>query len=289
MRPTRWKAAIIGAALLALTGCTALRATYDQAPRLAWWWLDGALDFADDLRDAVRAEVTEYFDWHRREQLPVYAAMLSRLQPRLLQPTTPEAVCALADEVRALLAPAVERAADDFAPFVATLGDEQFRALERKQRKSLEKLEKDFLQPDLRDRQAEAAKRARKHAERLYGRLGDEQLRLITASVAASPFDAERYVAERRRRQADLAQTLRRLAADGAGTDAHARALRQLWQRTESSDATYRSYEARVTAHNCRLAAELHNAATPAQRTHARDTVDGWIGDLRALAAEARG
>jgi hypothetical protein len=33
------------------------------------------------------------------------------------------------------------------------------------------------------------------------------------------------------------------------------------------------------------LAAALHNAATPAQRRHLAEKLQGWEGDMRALAA----
>ena len=286
----RRKSAIIGLALLALStllgGCTAVRMTYDQAPRLAWWWLNSYIGFADAQAPAARQAVERYFAWHRRSELPPYADTLARLRPRLLQPTTPDAVCRVFDELRAQAQPALQRAADEFAPFVAGLGEAQFAKLERKYAKNLDEMTDDYAQPDPAARRSEAVDRARESAERFYDRLNDAQLQAITAAVAASPFDAERWLAERRRRHADVLQTLRAMAADGAGVEAHAAGLRELLARsTASPDASYRAYQQAVVAHNCRLAAQIHNAATPAQRRHAADKVKGWEDDLRALAA----
>ena len=290
MRSFRWKSAIIGFTLLALagliSGCTAVRMTYDQAPRLAWWWLDSYIGFADGQAPAVRQAIDHYFVWHRRSELPGYAETLARLQPRLLLPTTADAVCGVVDELRAQADAALQRAAADFAPFVPGLGEEQFTRLERKYAKNLEEMREDYAQADPASRRAEAADRARKNAERLYDRLNESQLRAIDTAVAESPFDAERWLAERRRRHVDVMQTLRRLAADGAGVEAHAAALRQLLARSsDSPDPTYRAHQQAVVAHNCRLAAQIHNAATPAPRRHATDRVRGWESDLRALAA----
>ena len=51
----------------------------------------------------------------------------------------------------------------------------------------------------------------------------------------------------------------------------------------------YREYQARLTAHNCRFAADLHNSANPQQREHARQRVRAWENDLRELSAHVAG
>jgi len=144
----------------------------------------------------------------------------------------------------------------------------------------------EYLQPDAAERRQETEKRALERFERLYGKLGETQLRVVRAGLAASPFNAELWLAERQRRQADAVQTLRRLVADKADRETRIKALQALVQRSELSPSPeYRAYQVKLGDHNCQFAAQLHNATTPAQRLRARETLEGWAEDLRALMA----
>ena len=145
----------------------------------------------------------------------------------------------------------------------------------------------DFLQPRPEARLKENVKRTVERAETLYGRLDDAQRELIARQVAASPFDAERWLAERQLRQREILATLRRLQAERADSAQMQAALRMLAEQAQRSPRpAYRAYQQRLKQFNCEFAAQLHNATTPAQRQTAADTLKGWETDLRVLAAE---
>ena len=83
MRASTAKAAIIGGCLLALLllgGCSAVRVGYNQAPTLAWWWLDGYMDFDATQAPKVKDTLAQWFAWHRSTQLPDYADLLAAAQ-----------------------------------------------------------------------------------------------------------------------------------------------------------------------------------------------------------------
>ena len=127
-------------------------------------------------------------------------------------------------------------------------------------------------------------------AERFYGTLDPAQRQLVSTGTLASPFNAELWMAERLRRQRDTLQTLRKLAADKSARPQRLAALHDLAQRSERSPSPeYAVYQARVTEHNCALAARIHNASTTTQRQKAHDTIKGWEDDFRALLAPASG
>ena len=88
---------IISAALAALllAGCGSfLRLGYGQGPHLAYWWADGYLDLDGEQSLRLREALDDWFDWHRRTQLPDYAALLARAQREVMQPSSPQAMCA---------------------------------------------------------------------------------------------------------------------------------------------------------------------------------------------------
>jgi hypothetical protein len=268
-----------------LAACSSVRLAYNNAPQLVWWWIDGYVDFSSDQEPAVKQGLDRLFAWHRATQLPELVALLASAQASIMEPTTAAAACRWQDQVRDKLEPTLQRALQLAAEQLPGLGEVQFKRIEQRYTKGNEEMRRDFLQADAAERQSESVKRALERAERLYGRLGDAQKRVIDDGVAASPFNPELWLAERQRRQRDVLQTLRRLAAEKADAEQRLAALRLLTQRVEKSpNPEYRSYQIRLNDYNCALAAQIHNATTLAQRQRARDTLRGWEEDLRSLA-----
>ena len=288
---SRIKTSIIGlllAAVALLGGCSSVRLAYGNGAQLAWWWLDGYVDFSAEQAPRVKQGMGALFDWHRASQLPAYASLLATAQRQVLEPTTPELACRWQSQVRGLLEPTLQRSLALAAEQSAGLGDAQFKHLEQRYAKVLVEMRENFLQPDPAERQARSVERAVERAERLYGRLAPAQLQVVREGVQASPFDPALWLQERQRRQREVLDTLRRLAADKADADQRLAAMRVLAAHTEvSPNPVYRSYQLKLTEYNCALAARIHNAAPPAQRQQARETLKGWEEDLRALAAPA--
>lgn len=275
---------LASAALLGLGGCSALRLGYNNGPQLAWWWLDGYLDFPREQSPAVKTAIDRWFEWHRATQLAGYASMLNAMQAQTAEATSPAALCRLWGQAREALDPALDRAVLLGAEFVPALTDAQLRHLEQRYAKNLDEMRDEYLQRDPAERRRASVKRALDRAEQLYGTLGEAQRRVVAEGVAASPFDPEAWVRERRARQRDVVLTLRRLVAEKADRDARVAALRVLVERSERSpDPEYRDYQRRLTDYNCAFAARIHNATTPVQRQHARETLKGWEEDARAL------
>jgi hypothetical protein len=294
MRSRPVKARIIGWALCAaaaLSGCSAVRIGYDQAPTLAWWWLDGYLDFDAPQAPAVKEAIGQWFAWHRATQLPDYATLLAAAQVQVLQPATPAQVCRWSDELRARVETALMQAVPRAAVLLPqVVGPAQLEHLERRYAKSNRDFEQDFLQEDRDRRRAAAIERTVDRAEMLYGRLDARQRELIAVGVGDSPFDPAAWLAERREVQAQVLQTLARLTAGGparADRESNVAGLKALAQRLlHTPPGPYRDYQRRLTDYNCAFIARLHNSTTPAQRQHARDKLKGWEEDLRALAAQ---
>jgi len=273
-----------------LGGCSAVRIGYNQAPTLAWWWLDSYMDFDAEQTPRVKEALNQWFAWHRTTQLPDYANLLAAAQVQVLQPATPQQVCRWADELRVRLAAAFAQGVPMAADLLPGLKPEQLAHLEQRYRRSNRDFEEDYLQLDRDERQKAAVRRTIDRAEMLYGHLDERQRQLIAAGVAASPFDPAAWLAERQAVQADTLQTLSRLIAGGAARadrDSNLAGLQALAARVQRAPPSpYRSYQQRLTEYNCALVAQLHNSTTPAQRQAARGRLRAWEEDLRALAAQ---
>ena len=121
--------------LLALvSGCSVLRIGYSQAPDLMYWWLDGHVDFDNAQTVRVREALGQWFAWHRRSQLPDYAAQLARAQAEVLVDTTPARVCEWQDEVIRRAQTAFEHAVPAAADILMTITPQQIQHIEHRYR-----------------------------------------------------------------------------------------------------------------------------------------------------------
>ncbi len=275
---------IIGALLVALAGCSALRLGYNQGPTLAFWWADRYVDFDATQSTRVREALNEWFRWHRATQLPDLDELLQLAQAQAVQPATASQVCQWADDLSARLMTAYEHAIPAIADIAMSLRPEQLNRLARRYESNNEDFRDEYLQRSPDDRLREAVKRASKRAEDFYGPLTVSQQELIKRRTRESPFNPELWLAERRARQQDILASLRRWSAERSPPQvvrAGLVALGQSFQR--SSREPYRAYQQRLREYNCEFVAEFHNSSTPAQRQRVVDKLKNWDSDVRAL------
>ena len=287
---SRCKAWIIAACVVLLAGCSALRLAYNQAPELAYWWLDGYLDIQERQAPMVRAALDEWFAWHRATQLPDYAAQLAQARAQVQADVTPDQVCRWWDTLRQRTATAFDHGVPALAEVVMTLDPKQVQHIERRYQKADEDFKADFLQATRDERLQSSVKRTVSRAETLYGRLDDGQREFVARTLAASPFDAQAWLAERQARQREIVQTLRMLIAERADAARVQAALRVFAAHAaQSPRAGYRDHYQRLSDYNCQFVAQLHNTTSAEQRRRAAERLKGWEDDLRALAAPRHG
>ena len=262
---------------------------YDQGPRLAWWWLDDYVDFSRQQKPHAKQAIQQWFGWHRSAQLSEYADWLSVVRSQINDPLTPEQVCRWSDELQGVIAPAFDHAVHLGTPVVLSLGETQWRYLEQRYAKSNDKLRRDYLQPNPKDRLKASIKRSVKRIENLYGNIDEKQRNLIIASIETSPFNPEAWLLERERRQQVTLSTLEQLATESTPPEQAAAILRTLVEYTyRSDDPDYRAYQVSLAGYTCGFISRMHNSTTPSQRQHAHDKLISWETDLRALMADNR-
>ena len=290
--PSVMRRSIIGAVLTALAlllaGCSAVRLTYNQGPQLAYWRLDSYIDFDDAQKPLAKQAIAEWFQWNRTTQLKDYAALLARAAQQAAEPTTAAAACRWVEDITARLQTAYERALPSAADFLLTLTPAQVSHLERKYAKGDDEFADEHLQRSPKDRLAAAVKRLVKDADRLYGSVTPAQRELIERTLVGSPYDPEVVLAERKARQLETLSLARRWVADRSPAAKIQADLHLLGEHAMHSPRdNYRDYQQRVRPFNCTLSAQIHNAATPAQRQRAVERLRGWEADLQALMAQA--
>lgn len=281
---------IIGLLLaLLLSGCSALRLGYSQAPELAYWWLDSYFDFTEAQTTRVRADLAALHAWHRSNELPIYLGLLDKVQRLTPGNVTPEQLCELYNEFLPRLNAAADQAEPTLSAVTLLLKPEQLAQLARQLDKRSENWRENWLDGTPGERRARHVKRLVDRAEGLYGRLDAAQRATVREAVAASQYDAEMSYRESQRRHTDTLQTLRLIQSGGLGAERNRLEARGLLDRAVNSpDPIYRSQQIKLLQENCRTYAALHNSTSPSQRAKALETLKGYEADLRSLMAQRR-
>ena len=292
-RPARRSSIIAALVVLlaaALSGCSLLQLGYGQLDTILFRWLDRYVGFDDAQSLRARTALDEALAWHRRTQLPDYVQLLGRAETEVVADSTPERMCAWANEIRGRLDPILQQLAPAITDVALTLTPAQLAAIEKRFAETNDEFRDDHLQRNPQRRQRATVKRETERAEMLYGRLDEAQRALVVESVRSSPYSAEVLDAERRSRQRDTLALLRRLRETGAGRDDALVQVRAYLRTVDHSPReAYRAYTERVVAHNCALASALHNSASAAQRREAALRLAAYRSDLRALIGEGAG
>lgn len=274
---------------LLLAGCSTARLGYNNAPELAYWWLDSYLDFDDTQSLKVRADLATLQTWHRQTELPLYVDTLQQLQRLSPDSVTPAQVCEFSAGLRSRVQAVLDQTAPTIIALAPTLAAEQLNHLARQFDKRNKKWRAEWLDASDAQRSARRVKRRIDRAEMFYGPLQEPQLAVLRARLPATALETGLMHQEAERRQQDTLQTLRQLQT-GAFTSLQARAAVQalLARPTDSPDAAYRNHMAKIRQENCDALAELHNSSTSAQRIKLVETLKAYESDARALMAPER-
>ncbi len=275
---------VLALALSVIAGCSVARFGYNQAHHLTYWWLDGYVDFNDAQKPRTQEAITQWFNWHRRVQLPEYANLLTHAQKFVLEDITAERTCGLWTEIRGYMDSAFERALPITAEMAVTLTPPQIQNIERRYAKVNVEFREEHLQGNTSKRLKKSIERTTERAEFFYGKLDNAQQELVARCVTRSPYEVNIWNTERERRQQDIVQVLRRLNADGPSQDRVQEAFRAYMERIyRSPNNDYRTYAEQLWIYNCAFVASLHNTTTAGQRNHAAKRLKGWESDIRVL------
>ena len=272
---------------LVLQGCNTVKIAYNQAPTLAYFYLDSYIDFDDVQSTQVKNELAQMQVWHRQTQLPAYIDLLQKVQLKIPQDITASQACEVFADVRQKALTLTAYAEPATLNLATTLTEKQLDAMQRKFAKGNSSWREDYLEASVKDVFDKRQKSAIKRSEMLYGSINDKQRGLLAQQVEKSQFKAMKSYAERERRQKDILQTLSNVMASAQDTARVQKEMRGLLQRSVTSpDAIYRSYLEAITQEGCASFAELHNTTTPEQRKKAVGVLAGYEKDFKTLVSQ---
>ena len=273
---------------LFLAGCSAVRFGYEQAPSLAYWWLDGQMDFSSEQTPKVRDTLDRLQAWHRRQELRPYADLLARAATLAEGAVTTEQACQLTQEVQQRMNVFVREAIRLAAPVAATTELRQIRHLGQHQEQKNTQWETQWLQGSEASRlQYRLDKLVDRYTD-FYGNLSDAQVKLLRQQLEQSVWSPQWGRQERLRQQRDLLNALMRIEQDKPGIRQAEEILQGVWSRwmqppSEVDRQRWQNWQEQ----GCKQMAELHNSTSAEQRQRAARRLRAYEKDLRELAGRS--
>lgn len=283
-RRVAWRGRVLFAVLLAVAagvGCSARKLAYQMMPMLVMSSVDQAIGLTPAQKDVLRPEIRRILDWHRRQELPLYAARLDDLRARLRAGLTPADVKWTRETVNELW----DRASQEVAPVASTL----LATLQPAQIDRLEKMRATRRRDDARaTRTADAfvarwAPQQAKSLETWMGPLQPSQKQLITnhlRRIYPDTVTSQRYLD---RHLTDFLSLLRQRPS----TESVEQEILELAKGRRAQRPSEMEVYQRLQAATDQLALDLFRAATPAQKAHLDAELSSLQKDMLELHRDA--
>ena len=270
---------------LGLAACSATRLAYDNADAMLRFMASSYLDLDAAQSDDLTPRIARFHQWHRANELPVYAALLRSASQRAGAGITAEDFAWGLANVRLRYRRLAAKAAEDAAPVLATLAGAQVATLERKFAENNEKYAKEFLSSDDNKRRRRQLKRMLERFRDLAGELTPDQ----EARIGRFALAHERHVAlrfeDRQRWQRDFVAALK---AERKPEEL-GRRLAEMFERPElrRSEEFIRE-DARWEEDLGRLVVDLDRSLSAKQRAHVVRRLSDYAEDFAALARRGK-
>ena len=268
--------------MLLVTGCgTMTRLAYNHADIAARMAIDDHFALDDDQAGELRPRLLGFHTWHRRAELPRYAALAndvgSRIERGLLASDVGWALAQVRDRYRILTA----RGIDDAVPVLARLNDANVAALEKKLAQGNDKIRREQMMIDETRGRADQLKTMRKRVEDWIGDLTPAQTQIVSAYVTSLPGYSKDRFDDRQRRQRDFVAVLRE---HRDATDLPTRLKLLAVNFDDRRGAEYTERMRRFDQSLTTLLVDLDRSLLPAQRQRAVQRLRGFAQDFQQLA-----
>jgi hypothetical protein len=279
IRIGRWAA--LGVLLGSLAAC-GTQFVYNRLGWLTHYYLSSHVSLDASQSSELRANLREFFEWHRRTELPRYAGLLERFAAAA-RPLTREQLESGSDEIESFVRASITYGAPDAARWLAGLRpqqvDELFANLEKKEQES--RREHCGIEPA--QRREKSVRRFIENVEDWTGRLRRSQRELVAARLARTSGDPCLDLSAQERSRIDF----RALVDRHRGQPDFAERIASFLTRPEDRwEPAYAEAYAANRAIIFDLIADLDRTLSPEQRRRATSRLRDFARNLRKLAAE---
>ena len=287
-RLLRWhRLVLVLCSLLLLGSCSTARLAYSNADTLAYWWLDGYVDVHSVQKAKVKRDIAQLLNWHRTTQLPQYVQTLGQMQTVLeAQPSTAE-LETIFRQVEQFSQTILLKMAPELTDFMLTMDAKQKAYLARKFEKNNEDYREKYLDLKPEKQAKERRKKIMKQADEWLGSVNREQELLVMRYLEKNPANYTQLLEDSMVRQRLALQLIEQIQTSKPPREqAELIVQRTLLSAFFPSDQSERRLQIEASrAEMQQLIVAILRVATPEQKAHVREKLQGWIDDCKYLIA----
>ena len=276
------------ALMLVMAGCSSIKLSYNHGDTLLYWWLNAYVDLDTDQKGWVKQDIDHFFQWHRKTQLKEYQQVLGNAQKQLQGAVTQQMLMSDYDDIRARTQTMLQKAAPELADLARSLKPEQIAQMEKKFNANNDEYRKKFVRVDTAKRQKLRYDKAMEQFELWFGSFSSEQKAVIRKASDARPLDNEIWLDERARRQKNVLNLVQKVQHEKLSKEATVVQVQNLIKESfeRMNNAERKPFFDAYNNGTAQMVLTVINMATPAQKAHAQQRLQGWIDDLRTLESE---
>lgn len=285
----RWVRVLFVLFSLCLLGsCSTARIGYSNADTLAYWWLDGYVDFNSSQKAKVKRDIDQLLSWHRTTQLPQYVQLLSQMQNTLATNPGPAEIEASFRQVEQLSQVILLKAVPELSDFALTMDASQKAHLARKFEKNNESFRDKYMDIKPEKQAKERLKKVIKQADEWLGSVTREQETMIVRYLEKHPPNYAQWLEDSTARQRIALQLVTQIQTEKPSREAAQvmvqRAILSAYEPSEQAERRIQAEASRAAMQQ--LISSVLRVATQEQKTHARNKLQDWIDDCKYLIAK---
>ena len=270
-----------------LGSCSTARLGYSNADTLAYWWLDGYVDFSSSQKTKVKQDIAQLLSWHRTTQLPLYAQALTQMQSKLMANSGPAEIEASFQQIEQFSQTVLLKALPELTDFALAMDASQKAHLARKFEKNNEDFRDKYfdLTPE---KQAKARfKKVVKQADDWLGSVSRTQEAIIANYLEKHPPNYAQWLDDSMTRQRAVLQLLTQIQNEKPSREvAQAIVQRAILANFEPAEQAAQRTQAEASRVSIQqLMADIIRTSSQEQKTHAHKKLQGWIDDCKYLIA----
>jgi len=271
-RLTRVGRVLVGCAFL-MAGCGS-GFVYNRLDWISSHYLSNQVTLDGAQSRALQSDLDEFFDWHRRSELPRYARFLDQMAIEAARPVSLAQLDAGQREVEGFMRTSVVHAAPDAARWLEGLRpgqvDELFASLAERNRKA----RAESCEGTPAERREKSARRFVDRVEEWTGGLSRAQREMIVTRYAQLDRDECAELTARDRSREEFSALVERYRG------------RPGFDQRIADFLAHRPVDLADRDRFLRLLADINRSLTPAQREHTSARLRLYARDLRELAAQ---
>ena len=197
----------LAAFIITLAACSSANLAYNTAPTLIAGEFDDAFNLNGEQSDMLDESLERFFEWHRREELARYQALLERAAADAEDGFSAEEFAVIVREVRIAWNRSLEQMIDELGGVGATLSPvqiEHFRWYFTESRGEYD----EYLELDEEERREYRAERSLERLEKWYGSFDRDLEKRILARLKQLPDTWSQWVLYRRARAEEMMHIL---------------------------------------------------------------------------------